>query len=155
MGTGLQVYAKAKHSNAARPHSLSTHHSLPFPSLLCPAGITEYAVDFHQLEDTPAAQQYALTHTALPPPPSPQPPPPFTPGAIKLPMLNMVEEGEAIIMMDDPNDFKTTDNFPIWAFLAVGLVIQMEYFFGNLVMPAEDVGILFIMISKMRSGKAA
>ena len=70
-------------------------------------------------------------------------------------MLNMVEEGETIIMAEDPNDFKTTDNFPIWAFLAVGLVIQMEYFFGNLVMPAEDVGILFIMISKMRSGKAA
>ena len=122
MGTGLQVYAKAKHSNAARPHSLPTHHSLPFPSLplpslpFSPAGITEYAVDFHQLEDTPAAQQYALTHTALPPPPSPQPPPPFTPGAIKLPMLNMVEEGEAIIMAEDPNDFKTTDNFPIWAF---------------------------------------
>jgi hypothetical protein len=44
------------------------------------------------------------------------------------------------------------DYFPSWAFLALGLVVQMQYFFANLTMPSQDLGILFIMIGRMLGG---
>ena len=41
------------------------------------------------------------------------------------------------------------DIFPIWIFMSLGLLIEMQYFFLALVNPNQELGVLFITINKM------
>ena len=43
------------------------------------------------------------------------------------------------------------DTFPIWIFMSLGLLIEMQYFFLALVNPNQELGVLFITINKMLS----
>jgi transient receptor potential cation channel subfamily V protein 6 len=41
------------------------------------------------------------------------------------------------------------DTFPIWVFMSLGLLIEMQFFFLALVNPNQELGVLFITINKM------
>merc|ERR550514_816292 len=47
------------------------------------------------------------------------------------------------------NDAGQLDVFPIWIFMSLGLLIEMQYFFLALVNPNQELGVLFITINKM------
>eukprot|EP00322_Chrysochromulina_rotalis_P000732 CAMPEP_0115884524 /NCGR_PEP_ID=MMETSP0287-20121206/30166_1 /TAXON_ID=412157 /ORGANISM="Chrysochromulina rotalis, Strain UIO044" /LENGTH=897 /DNA_ID=CAMNT_0003340839 /DNA_START=17 /DNA_END=2710 /DNA_ORIENTATION=+ len=118
----------------------------------CPANISDFQVRYHD-QDVPghwsAAALDASRAYVFPPPPSPMPPPPMMPNAPRRPPAAAPSpEIEGLLTDSDA----PTDNFPSWVFLATGLVIQMQYFFTNLTMPSQEVGILFIMISRMLGG---
>mmetsp|Transcript_56145 Transcript_56145/g.111449 ORF Transcript_56145/g.111449 Transcript_56145/m.111449 type:complete len:986 (-) Transcript_56145:258-3215(-) len=52
----------------------------------------------------------------------------------------------------------TADNddvFPIWIFMSMGILIEMQYFFLALVNPNQELGVLFITINKMLSNDIA
>ena len=111
-----------------------------------PAGITDYQIMFHHVdqETDPAAIEYA-SHIHLPPPPSPGPPPPNVPGMPRPPYVMPTPQPKD----DSTGETLYDDKFPLWVFLASGLVIQMNYFFQNLVSPNQEVGVSFIIMFKM------
>ena len=47
------------------------------------------------------------------------------------------------------------DTFPIWIFMSLGLLIEMQYFFLALVNPNQELGVLFITINKMMGNDIA
>ena len=121
-----------------------------------PAGVSGYLVQFPHGDGvgTEREQEWLDSHNyVLPPPPSPKPPPPFPPvlpGQVLQAMPSPVPvPNDTVLLPDTP---MADDKFPLMVFLAVGLVVQMQYFFSNLVQPNQQMGILFIMVDKMFSG---
>ena len=55
-------------------------------------------------------------------------------------------------MMADASEAAGDDYFPIWIFMAMGILLEMNFFFLALVNPDEELGILFITINRMLSG---
>ena len=49
----------------------------------------------------------------------------------------------------------TEDYFPIWIFMSLGLLIEMQFFFLALVNPNQELGVLFITINKMMGNDIA
>ena len=113
-----------------------------------PAHISQFEVEFHNHEDSPEALAAAVNY-AFPPPPSPGPPPPDLPDAPLPPPYHIAPSPPYALL---PDGGIKDDKFPLWVFLALGLVIQMNYFFQNLIGPSQAVGIAFICMGKMLEG---
>ena len=125
-------------------------------SLICgyrPNHMMAFEVQFHNHEHDPAAlAEIASHHLIFPPPPSPHPPPPDVPN-MPFPPLWGGEPSPPYVPLAGIGE--TDDKFPLWVFLALGLVIQMNYFFQNLIGPDQEVGVSFITMFKMLEGDVA
>lgn len=130
-----------------------------FTSLSClalifgykPAGITDFMVQSYGREDSSESWEAAAAQGLIfPPPPAPLPTMLVAGGSGRRSgrQLQDAPLPDATI----PDVLKPDDMFPLWVFLAVGLLFQMQYAFSNLVMPDQPLGILFIMIDKMATG---
>ena len=110
-----------------------------------PAYISDFQVSYHQEDVRGGGQDWSAAALAdavplvFPPPPSPDPPPPIAPGTWDYypPTPPLPADLTKVL----PNGIEAYDFFPAWVFLAIGLVVQMQYFFTNLTMPSQEVGL--------------
>ena len=82
----------------------------------------------------------------------------YKPAGITDAMVDASNKSPVAINLLDPVELLASgrdDVFPVWIFMSLGILIEMMFFFDALTKPDQDLGILFITISRMLSGDIA
>jgi len=73
----------------------------------------------------------------------------YKPAGITQEMIDAADGDDSTRLLSELAAPVSEDYFPIWIFMALGLLIEMMFFFDALTKPDEELGILFITISRM------